>query len=105
MAEVDQKPIPVVHVDDWVDTPHVGDRGKSYAKFVLLLHRLPAWMKNEFSPWTQQFKLFCTYRGERYRCIGASRLGDVWLTRDFEKEFGYDLRVNVMECLDWSPEP
>lgn len=47
-------------------------------------------------------KLFCQYKGKRYRCTGASRMGDVWLAEDFSRDSGYDLRVNVGECSDWS---
>jgi len=51
--------------------------------------------------WLTENKLFCMYKGKKYRCIGASRLGDVWLTEHFEREFGYDLRVDVADCSYW----
>lgn len=96
----------MAHVDEWIDTPvYPHDRNVAYAKFFLLLKRLPAWMQNAFSEWMDQYKLFCTYENKRYRCMGASRLGDVWLAEDFERENGYDLRVNVDHCKDWSNKP
>ena len=39
------------------------------------------------------------------RCTGASRLGDVWLTSDFNQEMGYEKRVDVEECSNWSANP
>lgn len=28
-------------------------------------------------------------------------MGDVWLTKDFSRENGYDLRIDVAECCAW----
>lgn len=50
----------------------------------------------------EDYKLFCMYKGERYRCTGASRMGDVWLHSDFSQDTGYEHRVDVEECSDWS---
>jgi|HubBroStandDraft_1064217.scaffolds.fasta_scaffold97125_3 hypothetical protein len=89
------------HVDDFIDR-HGGD---PYARFVLSLFRLPAAQKLDFAPWIKPYRLFCTYEGRRWRCTGASRLGDVWLRADPQIDHGYDqgLRVNVMECSAWGP--
>jgi hypothetical protein len=51
------------------------------------------------------FKLFCTYKDERYRVTGASRMGDIWLAKDFNRDVGYDLRVDLDECSGWTPTP
>jgi hypothetical protein len=91
-----------MHVDEFIDTPLSKDRGERYAKFFLLLARLPAWMHSDFAEWIGQYKLFCTYKGERYRVTGASRMGDIWLARSVIRESGYDLRVDVAECSEWS---
>ncbi len=88
----------MIHVDDFVSTPG-GDR---YARFVLMLFRLPAMLQAEFAELTKDYKLFCDYEGKRYRCIGASRLGDVWLTKDLTRDVGYELRVDPAECGNWS---
>lgn len=49
-------------------------------------------------------RLTCTHKGARYRCIGASRMGDVWLTANMEALQGYERRVCVDECSDWNIE-
>ena len=89
------------HVDDFVHT-HGGD---PYARWVLMHFRLPAAMMLDFRPFMERHRLFCTYRGERYRVTGASRMGDVWLAEDFERVDGYDHRVDVDDCSDWGPKP
>lgn len=94
----------MMHVDDFIDFPPRDEAGQ-YAAFCFMLFRLPAVMKNAFSKWTSQYKLFCTFHNRRYRVTGASRLGDVWLTKDFEQADGYDLRVDISECSAWSDTP
>lgn len=93
----------MTHIDDWIDSPRCKDDGERYAKFVFWYFRYPAWAKMAFHEWMKSHKLFCTYDGERFRCTGASRMGDVWLARDFERETGYDLRVDVAKCEQWGP--
>jgi hypothetical protein len=90
------------HVDDWIDNY---SHEENYARFVLFHMRLNAVFQSYFRPWMKQFKLFCTYQGERYRVTGASRMGDVWLARNFERENGYDLRANIDDCLEWGDKP
>jgi predicted RNase H-like HicB family nuclease len=90
------------HVDRFIDEQFGRDK---YARFVLNYFRLPAALQADFAPFMNQFKLFCTYEGKRYRCTGASRLGDLWLASNFEREHGYDLRVDVEKCSDWGKEP
>lgn len=90
------------HIDDYIDDY----QENAYARFVFNHFRLPAGQMMAFRPWMSQFRLFCTHRGERFRVTGASRLGDVWLTRDFEREDGYEVRgVCVDDCTDWGREP
>ena len=92
-----------MHVDDFIMRTSA-DKGATYARFVLTLFRLPALQLTMFQPWISQHKLFCTWKGERFRVTGASRLGDIWLTRDFNKDIGYDNdgRVDVADCSEWS---
>lgn len=86
------------HVDDFIDDP-ASDR---YAASWFESFRRAAWMKaNE--PDTR--KLFATFRGKRYRVTGCSRLGDVWLSADFNREVGYEKRVDVDACSEWGTEP
>lgn len=89
------------HVDDFVSCPPDDEAGR-YAAFCFMFFRLPAVMQIAFRKWTSQYKLFCTYKERRYRVTGASRMGDVWLTENFEQDFGYDLRVEIDDCTDWA---
>ncbi len=89
------------HVDDFID----GNYGKeSYARFVLFHFRLPAVLKIDFNKFMKDYKLFCTYEGKTYAVIGASRMGDVWLTSDLSGNFPYEKRVSIDECSNWSKD-
>lgn len=90
-----------MHVDDFIDE-HPFEH--NYARWFFLLHRLPAILKTDFHEWIKDYELYCTYEGERWRVTGASRLGDVWLAKDFERTKGYDKRVDLEECSNWSPQ-
>lgn len=91
-----------IHVDEFIDD--YGNKER-YARFFFFLHRLPAVMKSEFQEWIVPFKLFCTYEGARWRVTGASRMGDVWLTKDFKQDTGYQKRVDLNLCKDWGANP
>ncbi len=90
------------HVDEFVDM-HFNEH--NYARFFFLLHRLSAALQCDFEPWISQYKLFCTFENKEYRVTGASRMGDVWLASDFNRDCGYDKRVCVDECSAWSSSP
>ncbi len=90
-----------MHVDDFIEDP----KQPPYSRWLLLHFRLPAFQWLAFEPFMREHKLFCNYQGDRYRCIGASRFGDVWLTSDFSRSEGYGLRVDVAACSNWSPTP
>lgn len=89
------------HVDDFIDSLC----SDSYASFVLNWFRAPAIHHAKYGKWMGQFKLFGTYKGTRYRVTGASRLGDVWLSTNFNRDVGYELRVNVDDVSGWGSEP
>lgn len=96
------------HVDDFVQIlgkfpKEFGD--VEYAQWMLMYFRLPAIMNLRFKRFMDPNKLFCTYEGKRYRVVGASRHGDVWLNPNFAVEHGYEKRVNVMDCRGWSASP
>jgi hypothetical protein len=95
------------HVDDWVDRFDMGKQsiGQKYARFCLFLYRLAAVFQMDWSEWIKNHKLFCTYEGKRFRMTGASRMGDVWIIKDFDRDTGYDMRVNVDDCSNWSDNP
>jgi len=86
----------MTHIDDWLDDESTGPAD---VKEWLEHFRRPAVDKDY--EWLRSKKLFCTYKdGKRYRCIGCSRMGDVWLTEHFERENGYDKRIDINDCSD-----
>ena len=89
-----------MHIDHFIEDPGAD----AYARWMFLHFRLPAHLAIAFRPFMKDHKLFCTWKGERYRVTGASRLGDVWLAKDHSREEGYDHSVGVEECLNWSPD-
>ena len=90
-----------MHVDYWIERPDT----PPYASFVLHLFRMPAVMQIKFAFAITAMPLFCTYNDKRYRCTGASRMGDVWLATDFNRANGYDHRVEVDACSNWGARP
>ncbi|EKD89705.1 MAG: hypothetical protein ACD_33C00004G0005 [uncultured bacterium] len=90
-----------LHIDDFIDNNY---RKDCYARWIFNHFRLPAVLKMDFDQFMKDHKLFCIYQNEQYRCTGASRMGDVWLTKNFNQETGYQLRVKVTDCSNWSPE-
>jgi hypothetical protein len=88
------------HVDDFIDD----HRKPAYARWILLHFRLPA-HGHGFIEFLEGKKLFCTYEGKRYRVTGASRLGDIHIASDFDREAGYDERVAVDDCSEWGAAP
>ena len=87
------------------------DPKETYARWVLMLLRLPAIMRSAFAEYIAEYKLFCMYKGEYYRVIAASRFGQILLTKDFEKDTGSaeddfytaedDFYTYVNECSNW----
>lgn len=98
-----------MHVDEFIDygTSIVASKrslNEDYARWVLCHFRMPATLKMDFKEFMKDNKLFCDYKNESYRVTGASRLGDVWLSKDFEQTVGYQLRVDIEDCSNWSKE-
>lgn len=95
----------MIHIDEWIDDPVLPteeNTGIRYAKWFFIWKRMPAWMQSSLGEFYNDAKLFCEYQGKKYRCAGASRMGDIWLTSNFNRERGYELRVNVDDCSGWS---
>lgn len=82
------------HVDDFIDDPS----SDPYAASWFESFRRPAVEKCR-TPDSR--KLFATYQGKRYRVTGCSRLGDVWLSANHDRDMGYELRVDVDSCSAW----
>ena len=75
-----------IHIDEWLDNSQDHD----CPVFQFFEHkRSPASFQYSHPIKT---KLFATYQGKEYRIIGASRLGDVYLTTDFNRDVGYEKR-------------
>ena len=93
----------MIHVDKWVDdSPCKQPEGQKYARWFFFLARLAAIYHYDWNNYISNYRLFCTYEGKRYRVTGASRMGDIWLTEDFTRDTGYELRVDLGKCSDWS---
>jgi hypothetical protein len=88
----------VVHVDDYLDRQNVDPIAKEFLEHA----RRPAIDRDE--QWLQSHMPTVAWRGRRYLCSGASRLGDVWL-REFGSSRYYDRRVCVDELSDWERPP
>lgn len=87
---------PYTHIDDFLERmTYAQNQGLAYAHFMFSYFRLSAVYKNMYHPWMQQFKLFVDHEGITYRVTGASRLGDIWLTTDFDQSSGYEKRVGL----------
>ncbi len=98
-----------LHIDKWLDTvmPNTArdNPGEKYARWWFEQARWSATKQYLYSDIRDQFKLFCTFQNERYRVTGASSMGDVWLTKNFSSGSGYDGRVEVAMCSQWSNNP
>lgn len=89
------------HVYDWLDLPAFSEAERD-AKEWLSKFVMPAMQKHEqgIDRWLSRYCLTVEWRGTRYVCSGASRLGDVWLKSPTSMSF-YDHRVNVSELSNW----
>ncbi len=94
----------MTHVDDFVSRPAF-EPPVVYARWVLFGFRLPADLKAAFSPYLSHHKLFCDFEGTRWRVIGASRMGDIWLTSKLDSDQGYERRVDLDLCSNWGSAP
>lgn len=90
------------HIDSWLDDIQMRSKPEeAYARWWLEQVRFPAWKQTLYRTVMEPFALFANYRGLRYRVTGASRMGDVWLTRDMKQSEGYQIRVDVAELTGW----
>lgn len=87
-----------MHIDDFI----VARKTDVYASWFFNMMRLPAILQYKFADQIAKYQLYCDFEGDRYRVTGCSRLGDVWLTRDFEQSTGYQKRVDVDGCSNWA---
>ncbi len=86
----------MLHVDDWLDDP----ANKDHIAHEFLEHaRRPA--IDQDPKWLRANQPYVTWRGRVYLCVGASRMGDVWLKGDGGPNAFYDHRVDIAELSDW----
>lgn len=93
---------PFTHVDVFIDR-HLG--ADCYARFVLDFFRKPAALRSDFAPFMKSHRLFCTYKGIRYRVTGASTLGWLRLSPDVNEEWRYELTATVDDVTDFGAAP
>ncbi len=91
------------HIYDWIEEPSTYE-GEIEAKKYLNDFCRPAWDK--FHDGTDEklanTEIHCTYNGEVFRLVGASRLGDVWIRKFDEAPYVfYSKRVDVDLVTDW----
>lgn len=91
-----------LHVYDWLNMAPANDAERD-AKEWLENFCKPAYekMMKGGDEWLARYRLTVDWRGKRYICSGASRMGDVWLKSEGSKSF-YDHRVNVEELSNWN---
>lgn len=83
------------HVDEYLDSQDADPIAKEFLEHA----RRPAITKDH--KWLADNAPSVMWQGKRYRCVGASRLGDVWLKGDGEPNAYYDHRVDVAELSAW----
>jgi len=91
----------MTQIADWVDTPKEKLEEKKvqeYLNFRLCSARYQAENRAEIDG----LMVFAKYQQDIYRITGASRLGDIYLAKDPGQDHGYDTRVNIMECYEFS---
>ena len=90
-----------MHIYEWLDTEKTDENEKKVFEFLDFRTREEYWqMKNKHL--APKFDVFCIYENKKYKITGASRMGDVWLSKDFNRELGYDLRVDIDNCSTFS---
>ncbi len=83
------------HVDEYLDTPGWDPIAKEFLEHA----RRPAAAKDHV--WLKANEPSVMWQSKRYRCVGASRLGDVWLKGDGPPNAFYDHRVDIVELSGW----
>lgn len=76
----------------------------NYARWVMNQYDVPATLSFDTEQYRKKFPLYCTYQGKRYKYVGHSRLGDVWITSNFISD-SYELRVSVLDLENFSKKP
>lgn len=86
----------MIHIDDYLSGPNPNPIAKEFLDHA----RRPSMMKDD--AWLRLHRPYVTWHGKVYRCVGASRLGDVWLKGDGRPNAFYDYRVDIADLSDWN---
>lgn len=89
------------HIYDWLEEEGTTAAEKKVKEFLDFRTR-PAVYQMENRDKIKGLSVFCEYESIKYKITGASRMGDVWLAKNFERESGYDKRVMIDECSNFS---
>lgn len=86
-----------LHIYDWLELPPANDAEKDAKEWLDKFTRPPSIKREE---WLARYRVTVEWKGKRYTCSGASRMGDVWLKTEGSANY-YDHRVNVEELANW----
>lgn len=92
-----------LHIYDWLDEEKT-DLAELKVQEFLDFRTRDAVYQMENRDKINGLTVFCEYKGTKYKITGASRLGDIWLDKNFKRESGYDLRVMIEDCSEFSFE-
>ena len=89
-----------MHIDEWIEDRVMSceDTDEKYAVAFFYLIGMSAVDNWTIAPIMNQHKLFCTYKEKVYRVTGSSTMGDVWLHSNYERDSGYEIRVDIEDC-------
>lgn len=87
-----------MHIDEWIVSPSTSDDERKIKEWFEHFRR-PAHKINH--EWIEAQVITCRYNKTVMRCVGCSRLGDVWLAFNLSLANGYNRRVDVETCSDW----
>ncbi len=91
------------HIYDWLDKPIEKESIElQKVREFLDFKTREAWYKFKNIEKIKGLSVFCEYKDNQYKITGASRMGDVWLSLNYERENGYDKRVWIDECSNFS---
>jgi hypothetical protein len=90
-----------LHVYDWLELPPTNNAEKDAKEWLDKFTR-PAYTKltEGINDWLARYRVTVEWKGKRYTCSGASRMGDVWLKTEGSANY-YDHRVNVEDLSNW----
>jgi len=85
------------HVDAYLKSTHANPIAREFLEQA----RRPSFLKDH--DWLREHRPWVSWQGVRYRCVGASTLGDVLLKKAHATGSAlYDYRVAIEELSDWA---